>query len=167
MLQPGKYKAKVTSWGVIPSKKDGSPIVALEFTTTDTRETIKDYGYLTAKAKPTTLKRLITAGFILNQVSDLAQGNAVKAFDGREVEIEVEAYSYPKDGEMKSGIRVKYINPIGPRQLKNTMDAGLAKAAIGDTSGELMMLRKEMGEPAKKEIKNYALDIPADEPLPF
>ena len=139
-MKDGTYTATIASHHMAETKK-GEPQVVISFDIEDAGvlESIKYYGYFSDKARPYTIKNLITCGLVGNNPAGDLQ-------IGKKVQIVVESEVY----EGKSRQKVKYINQEGGSATKLSQD--LAKAKFAQLEGDVMKARAEFN---------------ADEPLPF
>lgn len=147
LVKPGKYLARVVSYG-IPEPKPGkmpSVVLTFEFEEDGKKRQLTWFGSLSEKAIEHTAKSLIIAGMKSDMLSTLCEPGA---FHEKDVSITVEHDTY----EGKTRSRVKWINEPGSAQFKS-LRPEVVNSQFGNLTGYMKATRKEMGYDGKHQAQ--------------
>jgi predicted small lipoprotein YifL len=148
MIQPGKYTAKVSDWGVKETKA-GKPYVEVWFNIKGQGD-IRWSGHLTEKTIERTLKSLAMCG-LKGSLELVADGPVGKALDMNvEVEIETELKPDVKDPS-KKWPNVKWINTTRTAKFDAAVSAS-AKTKLSQYAGNWAKIKGELKINKNKDI---------------
>lgn len=124
-VQPGKYLAKVTDYG-IGTTKEGLPQVLVMFAYKDKDQdehSLIWFGSLKENAKPYTIDALLACGLKGNDLEVLADGVGNGALDTeKDVQITVEEHEW----QGKKSMRIQWINEPGASSFRDKLTKGEA-----------------------------------------
>ena len=149
MIEAGKYKAKITDYGV-KEAKNGNPYVEVWFGL-EGKGDVKWRGHLTEKTVERTLKSLAYMG-LKGSLESVADGPIGKALD-QTIDLDIEVELIPdKNDPTKKWAEVKWVN--SPKAAK--FDAAVtatAKSKLSQYAGNWAKIKGEMG------VKKTSLDF--------
>ncbi len=160
-MQPGKYRAKATAWG-LGETSSGKPEIAIEFGFTSldlAGQSITWHGYLSEAAFNRTVESLRHCGWKGDDFSDL------EGLGANEVELVVEEEEY----EGKVHAKVRWVNRAGGLSIKAPMTGDKVKAFAASMRGKVRAFDAKKGkrEPASTSGQERAEASMTDEDIPF
>lgn len=166
LLAEGTHKVKITGCFTGESGEKKTPFYGLEFTTLDTNQTILYFAYMSDKeftkgGKITTmikenLELLVKLGFKGSRFTDLSDDSKsvddlfIKTEDQINIVVEHEEFT-KTDGTTATTAKVKYVNVGYGNINKFDHKQAVAKFKSYNFDGELMKLKKSIGQPKEKE----------------
>lgn len=153
MFEVGQHLVKICDFGFNEKKEGKTPSLFVEFENSD-GERMRWFGYLSEKARPWTMKTLMTMGFTGNW--DSFSGGIMDCLNiDKEFSVTVgeSEYNHPTTGEIKTSKKIDWINDP---------EAGPKKADLGQS----VSIVKEMNlkaEFAKLEQERNQQKLPLTE----
>lgn len=154
-IVPGKYTAKISNYGITPTKS-GDPQIAVLFDFNDqdgTPHEITWFGSLNGeKAQEITSKACLTMGLVGNDLGKIAAGVEGGALDHETpVSIQIEPHTW--DG--KTVMRVKFINRLGGQAFQKKLSESEAKLKLAalNLGGVVAAARQELGIKDERKAK--------------
>lgn len=162
---PGKYRAKAREWD-LGETGTGKEQIGISFDLLDhPGETITYYGYFTDAALPYTVQNLRTCGWKGADLTDLT------GLDANEVQlvIEEEDYESPETGEVRTSLKVKFINSMGGLALKTVLDPNAKKAFAAKMRAKILGLDANgaKAHASKPPLSRSRNEPPPSDDIPF
>lgn len=115
--EAGRYIATVAQYGIAKSTGKGTLSLKVEFQIKEPNENVYWDAWITDNTKEKLVENLIETGLLeTTDFSDLARG------EGLSKTKEVEILVVGEENNGKTYFKVSYVNPIGGRQLKNSIN---------------------------------------------
>ena len=155
-----RYRAKAKSWA-LGEASTGTPQIGIEFEVQEgdhIGERISGYFFLSDNAADYTLEKMRTCGWTGNDISEELVG-----LDANMVELVVEpedSLPDPQTGEVKTRLRIKFVNKAGGLAMKTTLTTDKAKVLAAKMKARLAAIDAK----SKREGNGAASPPPSGPP---